>query len=216
LKFTLYPSVAACALVTFLSPAASLADTTPQQPVATVGPNEKGTPHRADTIDVGVLGGVGFPRPLAVEGVIKLDKLVLFGIEYSALPQITVAGVQASMWALAGDARVFPFKGSFFVGFRAGRQHLGEYASASVSGLGSLSAMQNIDTTFINPRMGFLWNWGPVAFGLDAGVQIPLSSSSSNNLPQGVQPPQSVTDFTRFFGQGFVPTVDLLRIGIVM
>lgn len=231
MKLKLYLGALACALFTFASTRAALADTAPPAaptaspprgtittttPALSGAPNERLAPRGASSVNVGVLGGVGFPRPLAVEGVLQLDRLVLFGVEYSALPTITVDGVQASAWAIAGDARVFPWKGGFFVGLRAGRQHLGEYASATISGVGTLSASQAVDTTFINPRIGFLWNWNHLALGLDAGVQIPVSSTFSTTLPPGITPPSGVNEVTHAFGQGVLPTVDLLRIGLMM
>ena len=55
-----------------------------------------------------------------------------------------------------------------------------------------------------------------LAIGIDAGVQIPLLTTSSSTLPAGVSAPSGVTDITRLLGQGVLPTVDLLRIGVVM
>jgi hypothetical protein len=176
--------------------------------------NEKDPAHRS-SVDVGVLTGVGFPRPLAIEAVVKFDRLVLFGAEYSALPQLSVSGVQTSLWAVAGDVRIFPMRNAFFVGLRAGRQHLGELGSLTV-GSTTLTATQTADTTFVNPRIGFLWQWQAFALGMDAGVQIPVSTSTSSTLPPGVTPPSSVTSITNALSQQAIPTVDLLRIGVVL
>ena len=212
MKSTSFVGAAACALVTLVVASAAHADTTPPAPAA----HEKGADHGTGPVGFGVLGGVGFPRPLAVEGVVTVDRLVLFGVEYSALPSTTISGVQTSLWALAGDARIFPFRNGFFVGLRAGKQHLGELASVSVGGVGSFSASQSADTIFVNPRMGFLWTWHALALGIDAGVQVPVSSSSSSTLPPGVSPPSGVVDLTHTLGQGVLPTVDLLRVGVVL
>jgi hypothetical protein len=176
---------------------------------------ESEKPRSEDALRVGVLGGVGFPRPLAVEGIVVIDRLVLLGAEYSALPATTIAGVQTSLWAVAADARVFPFRNGFFVGMRAGQQHLDESATITVTNVGSFSGSTSADTTFINPRMGFLWNWGVLALGIDAGVQIPLSASTSSNLPAGVSAPAAVTAVTQL-SQQTLPTIDLLRIGLVL
>jgi hypothetical protein len=167
-------------------------------------------------VHFGVLGGVGFPRPLAIEGVLELGRFVMLGGEYSALPMITVSGAQTSMWALAADARVFPMHNGFFIGLRLGRQHLDESASITVTGVGSYSASNTADMTFLNPRLGFLWSFGPLALGVDAGVQIPLATSTSNNLPSGVTLPQAVTDVTHTLSGQVIPTIDLLRVGVVL
>ncbi|HEX8793561.1 MAG TPA: hypothetical protein VF765_21610 [Polyangiaceae bacterium] len=145
-----------------------------------------------------------------------IDRLVLLGVEYSAMPTMTFAGVQTSLWAVAGDARVFPFRNSFFVGVRAGQQHLDESATVTVTNVGSFSGSMSADTTFINPRMGFFWNWSALALGIDAGVQFPLSASTASNLPAGISAPPAVTDWTHTLSQQVLPTIDLLRIGLVL
>jgi hypothetical protein len=178
-------------------------------------PKEAEKPRSGDAFNVGVLGGVGFPRPLAVEGVLVIHRLVLLGAEYSALPTTTIAGVQTSLWAVAADVRVFPFRNGFFVGVRAGQQHLGESATITVANVGSFSGSTSADTTFINPRLGFLWKWSVLAVGIDAGVQMPLSTSTATNLPAGISAPPAVTTVMHL-SQQTLPTIDLLRIGLVL
>ncbi|MGH7293849.1 MAG: hypothetical protein ACRELB_02895 [Polyangiaceae bacterium] len=205
---------AAVPLAVLLSSPPSFAQSTAATPPSASLANEKDPSHR-DSINVGVLGGVGFPRPLAVEGVVEFDRLVLFGAEYSALPQMTVSGVQTSLWALAGDVSVFPMRNGFFIGLRAGRQHLGELGSLTV-GASTLTAVQTADTTFVNPRIGFLWRFQALAFGIDAGVQIPVSTSTSSTLPAGISPPATAASITRALSEQAIPTVDLLRFGVVL
>jgi len=205
-KSGLVSAAAACVLVAVTCSSTARAQSAPK---------EAEKPRSGDALRVGVLGGVGFPRPFAVEGVVVIDRLVLLGAEYSALPATTLAGVQTSLWAVAADARVFPFRNGFFVGVRAGQQHLDESATITVNGVGSFSGSNTADTTFINPRMGFLWSWSVLAFGVDAGVQIPLSASTASNLPAGVSAPQAVTDVTHALAQQVLPTIDLLRLGLV-
>jgi hypothetical protein len=178
-------------------------------------PKDTDASHHDGSVHVGVLGGIGFPRPLAIEGVLTFDHLILLGAEYSALPTTNFSGVDTSMWALAADARVFPFRNGFFIGLRAGKQHLGETATLSVSGM-STSASNTADTTFLNPRLGFLWNWHALALGIDAGVQIPVLTTTASTLPSGVSPPSGAADLTHTLSQSVIPTVDLLRIGVVM
>ncbi|HEY3821133.1 MAG TPA: hypothetical protein VGL81_28405 [Polyangiaceae bacterium] len=178
-------------------------------------PRDTDAAHHDGSAHVGLLGGVGFPRPLAIEGVIEFDRLILLGAEYSALPTVNFSGVDTSMWALAADARVFPFRNGFFIGLRAGKQHLGETASLTVSGV-TASASNTADTTFLNPRLGFLWNWHALAIGIDAGVQIPVLTSTASTVPAGVSPPSGAADLTHTLSQSVIPTVDLLRIGVVM
>jgi hypothetical protein len=199
-------------------PAVATAPTVASPPSATPvapSPRETDARHRGDGVHLGVLGGVGFPRPLAIEGMLEFDRLIVLGLEYSALPTTTFSGVQTNAWALAADFRVFPFHNAFFIGLRAGKQHLSEVASLT-SGTGTVSASETADTTFINPRIGFLWSWHALALGIDAGVQIPLLSTSSSSLPPGVTAPTTATDVSRVLSQDAIPTVDLLQLGVVL
>jgi hypothetical protein len=212
---------AACGFVSLAS-ATAFAQTSPTAPSATStepsvpAPRDSDASHRDGGVHVGLLGGVGFPRPLAIEGLLEFDRLVVLGAEYSALPTTTFSGVQTSLWALAADGRVFPFRNGFFIGLRAGKQHLSETASVTVGSAGSVSGSNTADTTFLNPRLGFLWSWHALRIGVDAGVQIPILSTSSSSLPAGVSPPSGAAALSRTLGQEAIPTIDLLRFGVVM
>jgi hypothetical protein len=206
-KSGLVCAVATCVLVAVTSSSSTAR--------AQSAPKEAEKPHSGDGVHAGVLGGVGFPRPLAVEGVVVIDRLVLLGGEYSALPTTTIEGVQTGLWALAADARVFPFRNGFFVGLRVGRQHLDQSATVTITNVGTFSGSITADTTFLNPRLGFLWHWSALALGMDAGVQIPLSASTASNLPPGVSAPAAVTAVMQALSQQTLPTIDLLRIGLV-
>src|SRR4051812_37272358 len=94
--------------------------------ISTPAPAETHPPVRA-----GVMAGFGVPRPLSAEVFLKLFDVVGVGAVYSALPSgvsdviLSVANVKdarAESGALEGDLRVFPFRGSFFVGSTLGRQ----------------------------------------------------------------------------------------------
>jgi hypothetical protein len=212
----------ACALAsiavstTAFGQAAAAQDEPPPRKEDAPAPKETPDPaHHDGSVHVGALGGVGFPRPLAIEGVLELDHLVLLGAEYSALPTTSFSGIDTSLWAIAADLRVFPMRNGFFVGLRAGKQHLGETATVTVSGV-SASGSNTADTTFINPRLGFLWNWHALVIGIDAGVQIPVLTTTASSLPAGVSVPSGAADISHTLSQSVLPTVDLLRIGVVM
>ncbi len=180
--------------------------------------------HAAEHLQLGALVGVSFPRPLSVEGVVKLERLFAVGAEYSALPALTVSGVQVSAWAVTGSARFFPFRGPFFLGLRAGRQHVLAAASASAYGY-TVPVGLNVDTTFLNPQLGFLWTWRPgFSLGVDVGVQIPLSSQAASSvqaaIPLPLQPyvapaQDTLESVAKAAGQTTLPTIDLIRIGFL-
>lgn len=177
-------------------------------------PREKRS--RTDHFRIGVLGGLGFPRPLAIEGMVKIEKTLGLGLEYSALPTLSVSGVDTSFHALAADARIFPFQGPFFIGVRAGRQHLAGTGTVSANGLSAQGSM-SVDTTFVNPRIGFLWTFEPgISVGIDAGAQIPVSSNVSSSLPEGTVVSDEALRIARTFGTSVIPTVDLIRVGFLL
>lgn len=188
----------------------------PQADVARGTALEEPHGRHPEHVRVGVIGGVGFPRPLAVEGLIKLERVVALGVEYSALPTLTISSVDTRAWAIAGDLRLFPFQGPFFLGVRAGRQRVDASGSVTVSGR-SLPESYTVDTTFVNPRLGLLFTFRPgITIGTDAGVQIPLSSTTSSTLPDGRPETAEVDRVVKFYANKWLPTVDLVRLGILL
>jgi hypothetical protein len=185
-----------------------------------------------------VLAGIGFPRPLAVEGLVLVGGRFVFGAELGALPSITVAGgenlgtmpplvrgqpaskvsmdsVHVDLWSVAGDCRWFPFGGPFFVGLRAGRQHVEASTKINMTHLGSTPETLAFDSWFLNPRIGLLWTpRGGLAFGMEAGVQVPFEPRVSSTLPLALDPVARSTAVQ--LGSSLIPTVDLLRLGIVL
>ena len=164
--------------------------------------------EKKEHVRFGAIGGVGFPHPIAVEALVKIERVVSIGAEYGFSPDVTISGVTGSLWSASGDARVFPLRGPLFVGLRVGMQHLGmssaEYAQS-----------MNVDTWFMNPRVGFLWTWrSGFSLGFDAGVQVPLTSSvtgtsTAMSIPQ-------LTSAASTIGGTVLPTIDLLRLGFLL
>lgn len=168
---------------------------------------------RADHVRVAALGGVGFPELLSVEGLVQLERRVAVGLEYGALPKLTLGNVEIRSWALAGDARIFPWRGGpFFLGLRAGYQHLDASASVSVAAL-TLSGTATVNTWFLNPRMGFFWSWSLLTVGVDAGAQVPVTVDTSSSLPGSAG--DTVTSTAQSFGGTILPTVSV-RMGFVL
>lgn len=178
-----------------------------------------------DRFRIGVIGGVGFPRLLGIEALFKIERHVALGIEYSAFPEFAISGVDVAVWALAGDVRVFPFGSAFFVGLRAGHQHVGASTTLEVSDQ-TIPLAGGLDTVFLNPRLGFLWTWDSgITFGLDAGLQVPISTQTSGALAladtvalpaRGAEVVSEVRRAARVFGESTLPTIDLLRLGLLL
>jgi hypothetical protein len=177
-----------------------------------VSPDRVATTDARLPLHVGAVAGVGFPRPFSVEVLGTVGDFVDLGAEYGFLPSLTVDGVETSLWSVAGDLRVRPFRGPFFIGALAGRQHVSASTLVSASGSGSAAEQLGLDSWFINPRIGFQWTTGfGLVFGIDAGVQIPLASSVSSSLPLALYP--AAQSRAESIGGTVLPTIDLLRIG---
>ena len=188
----------------------------PDASVRKVAKRPAATPDRVAEapapVRVGVLGGIGFPRPLAIDGLVIVRGWVAVGAEYGALPPITVADVRTSLWSLAADARVFPFGGPFFAGVRLGHQHVEASATIGVPRIGPTTEALTLDSWFVNPRIGILWaSHAGIAFGTEAGVQFPIGPSLSSSVPLSLVPTaQSAADS---LGSSPIPTVDVFRVG---
>src|SRR6476619_7130758 len=76
---------------------------------------DEGTSHKDSGIRVGALAGVGFPRPITIEGVVGVGRAIAVGAEYGFMPDSTIGGVDLTLWSLSGDARIFPFRSPFFL-----------------------------------------------------------------------------------------------------
>lgn len=156
---------------------------------------------------------MGFPRPLSVEAMARIHDTVGLGVEYSVLPSMTISGVQTTFWALAGDARWFPFRNGLFIGLAAGYQHLSGRTTTPWTGPVGIGA----ETWFLNPRLGLLatTHWG-LTVGVDAGVQIPLAATFIDDVPTASSPAvDEARDIARLFGKRVLPTVELLRLGFL-
>lgn len=171
-----------------------------------------------DHARIGLLAGVGYPRPLSLEAMVKIERTVGLGVEGGLMPPLTIGPISSSLWGVAGDLRVFPFQGAFFFGVRGGYQRMKATATASVPTVGTLSESAVAEVMFVNPRMGFLWTFeSGLTIGLDAGVQVPLKKSYSDTLPESVSAEVrgTLVDVANVFGYSTAPTIDLLRIGFL-
>jgi hypothetical protein len=210
----------ALALSTSLGASSAHAETseaTPERDRPSSGPTDR-SDEDSEAVRIGAVAGVGFPRPLAIEALVKFDGVLALGVEYSTLPKTTIVGADTTFWAIAADARLFPFRNGFFIGLRGGRQVLTATATANLGALGTYAESGEANTWFVNPRIGFLWTWhNGFTVGIDAGVQVPIGPSLTTTLPAGL-PPQvdsTIASIANTFGNGVTPTVDLLRVGFL-
>ena len=169
--------------------------------------NELPVPLAVPPVRLGAIAGVGFPHPLAVEALAEFSGYVAVGAEYGALPAVTIDNVRTSLWSLSADVRVFPFRGAFFIGLRAGRQHVEATTTVTIMSLGSATEVLDLDAWFLNPRIGFLWtSHKGITLGIDAGVQLPLGPSTTSTLPLALYPEAESTVHT--LGSSALPTIE--------
>lgn len=174
---------------------------------------------KPESFRIGALAGVGFPRPFSGEVFIKVKQVVGIGAEYSFLPNATFAGANVKFHGIAADLRLFPFKGGFFIGARAGKQWLSAGTTVSAGPLGNLNESMAASTFFVNPRIGYLKTWDSgITVGIDAGVQIPISPSyarDSDSEKYGVKTSmdQTLVAVADVLGNKTTPTIDFLRVG---
>ncbi len=176
---------------------------------------------RSERLRIGALAGVGFPRPLSIEAFAKVDRIVGLGVEYSFLPRTSLGGAEVGFKGIAADLRVFPFKNSFFIGARIGRQWLDAQATLGQGQAGSFTESMEAATWFVNPRIGVLHTFkGGVTVGMDAGVQIPVGASYSRAgraTDAGIKTDADpmLETVAAVLGNKTTPTVDLLRVGFL-
>jgi hypothetical protein len=142
---------------------------------------------------------VSLPRPLNGEVFARFFDLAGVGIGYSDFPGF----LSAPLMKLAGDAtktnprldnfsawdvdvRVFPFRGSFFVGSSFGKQTV-EAAITKASGTTSETGTVKLSSTYATPRFGFLSTYGSgFTLGFDVGAQLRLGGTRQVNAPPAV------------------------------
>lgn len=174
-----------------------------------------------DAFRFGPMAGIGFPRPIAVEGFAKFQKVVGVGVEYSFLPTVTIAGAETNFKAIAADVRVFPFKNAFFVGLRGGRQWLSARAPVTAGAAGTSEETMNADAWFVNPRVGVLHTFkSGVTLGADIGVQLPINPTfarvgRAHDAGLTGDMDKTLASVANTLGNKTTITVDILRVGFM-
>jgi hypothetical protein len=142
-----------------------------------------------------MIGLVSLPRPLDGEVFLGVADWVQAGFSYSDFPNLIADPLLKIVGAASGgatarldqftsweaDVRVFPFRGSFFVGSSFGRQVL----KGAVTQSGQ-TATVDLSTIYATPRIGWQTSFGAGFFtGFDAGVQLKLSGDVTVVVPPG-------------------------------
>lgn len=176
--------------------------------------------------NLGATVGAGVPSPISGQVLVKYKKVIGLNAEYGFLPTLTLPGgdnIQVSQHMADFGLHVYPFKGAFFLGCGMGFQNLSASATTTQQVQGQSvtgQATASVDTVFVSPRLGFLhrFDFG-LAIGMDVGVQIPVSGSTTiSGSADGVAltPPKGATDVAHTIQTTPIPIIHLLQLGWVL
>jgi len=178
------------------------------------------TPALADKVE-GVIPGVllgpkvgivSFPTP-TVGAEVKLGRWLGLSFDYGLVPDVKVRDVTASWTNWAAGARVFPFRGRFFLGGLYGQRSVKLRATDPASGL---KGRGRIDSTYLAPELGWrvVWSSG-LALGVDLGWQLVTAKRVRLDIPTGYDPgkEQDVRDKADRVARAGIPVLGLLQVG---
>ncbi len=142
-------------------------------------------------------------------------------LELGMLPEISPPigyDVKVHQEMIDFSARLYPFKGAFFVGCGVGAQRLTVKATDTQNGYtGDGNVVVN--TLFVSPRLGFVHKFSfGLAVGMDGGVELPISGgvdASVNVAGFSIAPPREALDVANKVKVTPIPIVHLLQLGYI-
>jgi len=159
---------------------------------------------------------IGFIQPVTVGIEAKYANLAGLSFDFGFVPDITIPSTSPSVkvnwssWNVA--AKVYPFRGSFFLGAAlGGRSFTGK--TADVTG----NYYASVTSTFILPEIG--WRWvtrSGLFFGMEFGWQFVLSYTADfryNDIPVPTSANKDLQDAAKFIGEQGLPHLGLFTIG---
>ncbi len=228
-------SIAAALVATFAAPAsAEDLEQAPAPGIATaqapaIPRTERGY-GKTEGLIPGVLVGpklsiVNLPSPAVGLELKTLDNLIGASFDYGLIPDITISNASAGFSNWSVGAKVYPFRGRFFLGALYGSRSFHASATDS-SGPTALTAKIDISSAYVAPEIGwrFVWNSG-LFMGLDLGWQFVLSHSTTLTLPSSIPASQQasfedtkkdVTDAGDKIGSAGLPIIGLVQVGFFL
>ena len=165
---------------------------------------------------------LGLPLPFRVGLEAKWNNLFGLSFDYNFFPSIAFSGVsiKGTGWNLA--ARYYPWSRAFYVGAGFGSQTVSGSQPTVI-----LTQTRNVGvdfkSTIFSPQIGWRWVWSSGFFlGLEAGVQIPLSSTTTlvsdataaeKLTPQYQQAEADVKKQGKAIGSQVFPQFALVQVG---
>jgi len=135
-------------------------------------------------------GGIGltvnFPHilNLSYETLNRASHLTYqFSVGY--IPPITISVATVSILSLEAKARWHPFGGAFFFGVGGGYQKVSASGSQTLTESGQsvpVTVKDGLGNIYATPQLGWIWLFGKLMVGLEAGMQVGFGSSNNLNL----------------------------------
>jgi len=159
---------------------------------------------------------IGFINPsIGIEA--KYANLVGLSVDYGFIPDFTVPStsppVQVGWSGWNVGAKLYPFRGSFFLGAALGGRTFTGNATDAALGRGDA----NVTSTYVAPELG--WRWvtrSGLFFGMEFGWQFVLSYTAEfkmNGIPVPTSGISGLQDAAKFVGEQGLPILGLFTIG---
>ncbi len=137
-------------------------------------------------------------------------------LDYGFIPKLNVDkySFEFSSWSVG--AKVYPFKGSFFLGAGFGSYNLTATATLTDNNGNPYTGKLTVNPMFVSPRLGWLWSWQSGFFmSLDLNWQFPLGLHSTLAVPAGLSPGslKDVQDNVDKYAKIGLPNLGLLQVG---
>jgi len=166
---------------------------------------------------------LSLPRPLTVGLEGKYTDYLGFSFDYGLMPSVKLSSTKLQIKGWDLRLKLYPFKGSFFIGVAYGTQQFIGSTSADIQGSPTTINLTQ-DNTFIAPHIGWIWGSGFGFFsGLDLGVQLSMSrkttvtTDQTNPVITGSAEYQDqqkkITDVADLIGKKPLPMFGLLKFG---
>lgn len=165
---------------------------------------------------------LGLPTPFRFGVETKFDNLFGVSFDYGLFPNLTISDVKLKYNSWRVVARIFPFRGGFYLGFGYGKQKFTGASRKETAGT-EVNYDLTVDTTILVPQIG--WRWTSSSgffFGMELGVQLASKSSAafSSDAPQAIQATadyesnkKDIEDQGKLIGQTTLPHMALVQIG---
>ena len=151
---------------------------------------------------------ISFPSPaIGIEA--KLWDRVGVSLEYGFIPRVGISDVEAKYRMWQGSLKLYPFRGSFFVGAL-----LGTYELTASETSGGQTITTTVDSTILGPQLGWRWVYSSGFFlGLDLAWGFALHYQSTLTPPDSTGTIGDIKKNADKYLENGVPVLGLLHLG---